>query len=220
MKPNSSVNTFASLTGTAQKRVAPYLRRYGFPNGIRALKALLGIITVVAFHTAQAAAGDFAVTGYGPWHIGMAKSAVAAEETFGPYREVRSTGGLETSNGIFLGKKANVSFVFGDTGLQKIQIWAYEGKDLEEALAGWKRAYEFTEQTFGDVEAPSLGLSGKFTSSKIVEALRSKLAASPSGDAVKVQLAPKQMPGGLSVFASFFRHPQYGYFVFLYHQKP
>ena len=184
------------------------------------MRTLLIVFAAFALHTAHAAAADVAVVGYGPWHIGMTKSAVAAVESFGPYKEVRSTGGLETANGTFLGEKANVSFVFGDAGLRKIQIWAYEGKDLEAALDGWKRAFEFTEQSFGEVEAPSLGLSGKITSSRIVMALREKLATSPSTDAVKVQLAPKQMPNGLSVFASFFRHPQYGYFVFLYHQKP
>ena len=45
------------------------------------------------------------------------------------------------------------------------------------------------------------------------------LASSLAPQSVKVQMGPRKMPSGLSVFSSFFRHPQFGYYVFLYYTK-
>src|SRR5262245_48527534 len=79
------------------------------------------------------------VRGFGPWRLGMSKAEVTAVTQSAPYKDVPSTGGLETASGSFEGRTVNVSFVFGETGLWKIQIWAYEGKDLDEAISAWRR---------------------------------------------------------------------------------
>jgi hypothetical protein len=161
----------------------------------RYLVALLLTVGVVTAH---------AENGYGPWRIGMTKAQVTAVSEFGPYKPVPSTGGVETFNARWNGRKANVSFVFESDHLVKIQIWAYEGKDLQAATRAWFAVRSYLQKNYGDVQAED---------PKVIS------SAPPSGQPIKIQMAPRKMPPGLSVFCSFFRHPQFGYYVFLYYTK-
>ena len=158
--------------------------------------------------------------GYGPWRLGMTKSEVQAVSEFGPYKVVPSTGGLETANGVFEGRKTNVSFVFGEAELRKIQIWAYEGPSLEQAIDAAYRVHRFMTQNFGDVVSPTLSLGNPASDATFPETLRTGLNRTPADGVAKFQMAPGAMPKGYSVFCSFFRHPAHGYYVFLYVQAP
>ncbi len=94
--------------------------------------------------------------GYGSWRLGMSKASVRSVVEFAPYKEVPSTGGLETPNGVFEGRKTNISFVFGAGGLQIIQIWAYEGQSLDAAVDVWYRVRQYLSRLYGAVEVPLL----------------------------------------------------------------
>ena len=91
-----------------------------------------------------------------PWRFGMTKAEVTAFEKFGPYKDVRATGGAETFNAVFDGKKANMSFVFDDMGLKRIQVWAYEGRSKEDAGKAWASLYSYMEKTYGPIEIPQI----------------------------------------------------------------
>src|SRR5437899_1070807 len=94
-----------------------------------------------------------AESGYGPWHIGMTKQQVTAVSQFGPYKPVPETGGVETFNARWTGKTTNISFVFEHDRLVNIQIWAYEGKDLQAATRAWFVVRSYLEKNYGDVQA-------------------------------------------------------------------
>jgi hypothetical protein len=79
------------------------------------------------------AAPDASAFRLGPWTLGMTREQVTAVPDTGPYVPVESTGGLETRGGVFESKPATFSFVFGDNGLRYVQLWAYEGKNYEDA---------------------------------------------------------------------------------------
>lgn len=156
-------------------------------------------LVLLAFSVVSARAEN----GYGPWRIGMTKDQVTAVTEFGPYKSVAATGGVETFNARWNGRKANISFVFEQDRLVKIQIWAYEGKDFQAALRAWRDVRAYLEKNYGEVQAQD----------------PKSLAGSAAAQPVKVQMGPRKMPPGLGVFSSFFRHPQFGYYVFLYYTK-
>ena len=158
--------------------------------------------------------------GYGPWKLGMSKAEVAAVADYGPYREVRTTGGLETEKGFFDGRPCNVSFVFGEAGLRKIQIWVYEGKSIEEAIAGWYQVYDFFHRTYGEVESKALQLPPRVEKAEFLARVRAALATQARDAVLRVQMAPTPMPEGIAVFSSLFRDPKHGCFVFVYYQEP
>ena len=158
--------------------------------------------------------------GYGPWHLGMSKEDVQAASKHGPYKEVPSTKGIETENGLFDGRKTNISFVFGEHGLKKIQIWAYEGKDRDEAVRAWHRVYEYLGREHGAVEVDTIDIPPKANAKSFSAAVCEALAKRPAREVAKFKMAPSKMPEGISVFSSIFRHPKGGYFVFLYFQEP
>ena len=157
--------------------------------------------------------------GYGPWRLGMTRESVAAQSDFGPYKAVPSTGGLETSQGRFEGKAVTVSFVFSEESLKKIQVWAYEGTDQRLALDAWIAVYRYLQRQFGAVEARSLQLPANPDDAALTAAITAALAAVDSKEQAKIQIAPVAKPQSMSAFSSLFRHPQHGYFVFLYFQE-
>lgn len=106
--------------------------------------ALLGALSLLP----RISAG---VDGYGPWKFGMTPDQVSAVEELGPYSPVQATGGLETSNGEFMGETVPISFVFNDDGLYHCQIWVYTGKEFSQAAAGFYLAYRHLEEHFGPV---------------------------------------------------------------------
>ena len=161
-----------------------------------------------------------AVEGFGPWRFGMSKADVTAITKFGPYSDVRSTGGVETWNAVWNGQKTNTSFVFSGGALVKIQIWVYEGKDEEKALDAWVSVAASLQKDFGDVDLNGTPApSGEGSAKTIRSFMKKALAESARDSVVKVQMGPRTMPPGAVVFSSFFRHPQHGFYVFLYYTK-
>jgi hypothetical protein len=159
--------------------------------------------------------------GYGPWHLGMSKDEVKAASEFGPYSSVASTGGLETRNGLFADRKTTISFVFGDRGLRIIQIWAYEGRDLDEAVAAFYRVYHHLEESRGRVAIPGLNVPEHADSTTFTGIVRKALAAVPADRAVKVQIIPLDRLSDVNIFSSLMTQPQLGYYyVFLYYRAP
>ncbi len=115
---------------------------------------------------AAAAQDEEPINGYGPWEFGMRHFQVANFEAFGPYLPVEQTGGLETRNGVFDGEKTNISFVFDDHGLEYVQIWAYEGREVDEMMPALYRIYRYVSERYGDLMldgeklVPGLGADG------------------------------------------------------------
>jgi hypothetical protein len=176
--------------------------------------------TFVAVWAISAMGAAEPTRGYGPWKFRMSKSEVVGVSEYGPYRDVRVTGGVETPNGFFDGERTNLSFIFGHDGLRKIQIWIYEGKSIEKASAGLYRVYDFFRRNHGEVESEALQLRAILDEREFMDRVRAVLERQPRGDVVKLQLAPRPMPEGITVFSSLFRDPNFGYFVFLYYQEP
>jgi len=179
--------------------------------------------TIVAFAVLSiavlAGAAPVEVRGYGPWKLGMSKAEVRAVKEHGPYRDVASTGGLETANGFFGVTRCTVSFIFGDAGLLKIQIWVYEGHSSEEAVAGWSRVYNFFRRTYGEAENQALQLPPPVDDDAFIARLRTALETAPQNQTIKMQMAPTPMPEGATVFSSIIRDPRFGYYVFVYYQR-
>ncbi len=151
----------------------------------------------------------------------MSQDEVKAAAEFGPYSVVSSTGGLETRNGQFAGRKTTISFVFGERGLRIIQIWAYEGKDLDQAVEAFYRVYHHLETSLGSVEIPGLRMAKHAESEIFRAALQPRLAAIPKNKAYKVQIVPLARSPEINVFSSLMRQPQLDYYyVFLYYRSP
>jgi hypothetical protein len=160
------------------------------------------------------------VKGYGPWRLGMTREQVSAVAEGAPYVRVPSTGGIETRNGTFAGRKTTVSFVFGDGTLRIIQIWAYEGKDAGEAIAAFYRVYEHLEKTRGSVQVTSVSLPPHADAGAFANQVRSALSSVPGDQGAKLQISPVSKSPDLSIFSSLIRHPRLGYYVFLYYRLP
>jgi hypothetical protein len=168
------------------------------------------------------------VSGYGPWRLGMSKEEVKAASEFGPYSSVASTGGLETRNGLFADQKTTISFVFGDGGLRIIQIWAYEGKDLDQAVSAFYRVYQHLEVSRGAVETPGLSVPEHASSQTFTGIIQKALAGVPPNRAVKIQIIPLERLPEINIFSSLMKvnilsslikQPQ-SYYVFLYYRAP
>lgn len=196
--------------------------------------ALVLIASLIAGETVCRAA-DEVVNGYGPWHFGMTADQVAQVRELGPYTPVQATGGLETANGRFLGEKTNVSFIFGPQGLRRIQVWAYEGRDLGAAVKAFYSIYKYLEEHFGvlqqdgaacpaglDLEAFQQRIPASFRdTSHVVTIDQLKAQGSMRAQMEKVQLGPRRSPAGANVFSSFIHGSQLGSFwVFLYYDAP
>jgi hypothetical protein len=159
--------------------------------------------------------------GYGPWRLGMSKEEVSALSEVGPYSAVGVTGGLETRNGVFSDRKTTISFVFGERGLRIIQIWAYEGRDLDQAVNAFYCVYQHLEASRGAVEIPGLSMPEHADSQVFTGIVRPALLAGPPNRAVKVQIIPVAKLPGINIFASLMKQPQIGYYyVFLYYRAP
>ncbi len=159
--------------------------------------------------------------GPGPWLFGMSKAEISKFESYGPYKDVLSTGGVETPNGIFNGKKTYISFLFDDKGLKRIQVWAYEGRSIDDATEAWKSTYQYLQKTYGAIEVPQIKLDPKsdpLTAETLSIAIKAHV-----GILGKVQMAPKTMPAEAVVFSSFIKHEIQGspyYYVFAYFNRP
>lgn len=150
----------------------------------------------------------------------MSREQVTAVAEGKPYVPVSSTGGLETRNGTFSGRKTTVSFVFGEKGLRIIQIWAYEGKDTREAIAAFHRIYEHLEKTRGTVRVSGLSLPIRADANTFAAQVGPALSSVPLDQPAKLQISPTAKSRDVNIFSSLIRHPQLGYYVFLYYRLP
>ena len=165
----------------------------------------------------------------------MTREAVLALSGTGPYSPVPSTGGLETRNAQFQGKKVTASFVFASERLRQIQIWAYEGQDYEDALLAFHEAYSYLSENFGSLHSDNSkipaglalqGLDQLIPSEFRTGTSRSELGALQQKGSIQAQihkfhLHPQEPPAGAEVYASLIHSPQIGsYWVFVYFKTP
>ena len=150
-----------------------------------------------------------------PFRFGMSKEAVRKEAACRPYTDVASTDGLECPN-FKIDKKRNISLIFTNGGLSKIQLWFTESASRERAVQAVDELIAYLKKSFGPLESVDLPANAEVTRDALLAAL-DKL---PKDQGVKVQLTPRQLPSDAFVFASIIRDPRFGYFVFLYFQPP
>lgn len=87
---------------------------------------------------------------FGPWSLGMTRDEVRAFADAGPYTDVPETGGFETRNARAFGAgNANVSFVFGEAGLNYMMLFGYEGKDYKAAKAALLALFDEFQANYG-----------------------------------------------------------------------
>ncbi len=156
-----------------------------------------------------------------PWKFGMTKTEVTSFEKYGPYKDVQVTGGAETFNAIFDGKKTNVSFLFDDKGLKRIQVWIYEGGSKEDAMKAWSSLYKFMNRSFGTIEVPDIKLDP--TGGPLPPDILAIAATANAGITGKTQMAPIKMPPEANVFASLFGREIQGstyFYLFLFYDRP
>lgn len=150
--------------------------------------------------------------GIGAYRLGMKPSEVQAVKDCAPYKPVESTGGLECASFTIAGKARNISFIFDPgAGLKKIQLWFAEAAKPDAAEAAVGELLAFMSKTYGAVESNGLATDAAVTAKALIAAAES---------AGKVQLKPKREPADAFVFASIFKDPTHGWFVFFYVQPP
>lgn len=178
---------------------------------------MMGVRLLVAF-VILLVAQPARAQGYLEWQFGMSPDQVSAVDVYAPYTPI-GRGDLETYTGRFEGEPVNVSFHFLDTGLEKIQIWLAERASKEDALKRWADANAHIHRLFGDTEALDLGLATVPSQEVLLSTARGKLSETPAEEGLTFRLAPTTMPAGAIVFSSLIRHPEHGYFVFLYYRR-
>lgn len=154
--------------------------------------------------------------GLGHWQLGMSPAAVQAARDCAPYKPVPATGGLECPSYDIAGAKRNVSFVFDDSGLKKIQVWFAEGASRAAALDATASLVKWLTTQYGPLESGALAPGSAVSATALLSALDAQPAAQPA----KVQLRPQQPSADTFVFASVMRDPRLGHFVFLYFTPP
>lgn len=112
--------------------------------------AVLLLIAIPVASATDPKNSDFFIS---PWRLGMTRDQVIAEKEFGPYQPVKVTGGVETFDAQFDGRKTNVSFVFDDAdALSYIQVWKYEGPDFDKASKAAEQVFDFFQNRFGGAQ--------------------------------------------------------------------
>jgi hypothetical protein len=150
--------------------------------------------------------------GLGPYRLGMKPADVQAVKDCGPYKPVKTTGGLECATFTIAGKTRNISFIFDpDAGLKKIQLWFAEAATPAAAAVAVRELITFVSKTYGAVESNGLAAGTPVTAKALMAVVDTK---------GKVQIKPKREPADAFVFASIFKDPTHGWFVFFYVQPP
>ena len=150
--------------------------------------------------------------GLGPYRLGMKPADVQAVKDCAPYKPVKTTGGLECAAFTIAGKARNVSFIFDpDAGLKKIQLWFAEAAKPAVAAVAIRELIDFVSKTYGAVESNGLDADTPVTANALMAVAEAR---------GKVQLRPKREPADAFVFASIFKDPAHGWFVFFYVQPP
>lgn len=90
----------------------------------------------------------------------MSRADVTALTQLGPYADVVETGGLETPNGVAFGAPANVSFVFGEHGLNYMLWFRYEGKDYQAAKASLLALFDEFQNNYGGAALEDFKVEG------------------------------------------------------------
>lgn len=159
-----------------------------------------------------------AAPGFGKWRFGMTQDQVKKVKGCKSYRPVRVTGGLECDGYAFAGNRIKVSFVFGPSGLRKIQLWLYAGKEVKEASDRLHALVRHLRRKYGPIECrdlPSLDKVSKRALPKALMNLQTKAAPT-----AKLQLKPKKNPKGFFTFSSLIYNQRHGFFLFMYAQPP
>jgi hypothetical protein len=161
-------------------------------------------------------AGLAQAKGFKGWHFGMTPEQVQKVKTCGPYTLVKVTGGLECANFRFLGEKRNISFVFRQGKLIKIQIWLYKGKEDGAAATALNKLSRHLIKRYGKLECKDLPRLGRLPKRMLLKYL-AHLKTKPM---VKVQFKPVKNPKAFFTFSSLIHHRQHGLFLFMYLQPP
>jgi hypothetical protein len=155
-----------------------------------------------------------------PWSFGMSPDQVVAVDGFGPYRRFKS-GDVETFKGIYDGHEENFQFFFSDGKLQRIGVYLYEGKDLQQASRKWLSLRDSLAQKYGKIDTPENDF-GDVADDRARDAFVAR-ATQVLEASTKAQMAPKAQPAWAFVFASLFRadlERERTYYVVLYFNPP
>jgi hypothetical protein len=173
----------------------------------------LAVIAALLSCSSRASAGP---TGFMGWRFGMTPEQVKKVKTCAPYNFVKVTGGLECPNFRFLGAKRNISFVFRQGKLVKIQVWLYKGKSDGEAVTALDKLARHLIKRHGKLECkdlPRLGQLPKRMLAKYLAHFKTKPMA-------KLQFKPAKNPKRFFTFSSLIHHQRHGLFLFMYLQPP
>jgi len=100
----------------------------------------------------------------GEWRLGDSRQKVTAMPSLPNLTPVKVTGGLETSDATFEGKKRNISFVFNDDQLVYSQVWLYEGKKLSSAIEEFDALFQFFSAKLQGARINGIDVSGGLNS--------------------------------------------------------
>ncbi len=130
----------------------------------------------------------------------MSKAQVASFKEFGPYKTFFN-GDLETYNGRFHGRKANVQFFFQGDRLRRIGIYLHEGTDPKAGIPAWRSAYDALQKDYGKVSVPDVHVTAK---SDPVNADVLAIAAATNADVTgQTIMAPAKQPSAMHVIGRF-----------------
>ena len=152
------------------------------------------------------------IDGVGPYRFGMTADQVRAVEACAPYKPVIRTGGLECPNYEFEGARMNVSFIFGEQGLRRIQLWFYEGNDRAQALAATDRVLRYLGTRYGRLRSSSP--DEPVSAESLIRAAEAPIGDRPG----RADVFPTEMPPERQVYGSVV-HVNIGqsYLVFLFY---
>jgi hypothetical protein len=149
-----------------------------------------------------------------PYRFGLSKEAVKKQAACSPYTDVAATGGVECANFV-LDRKRNVSLVFTNDHLSKVQVWFAEAAQRPAAVKAVDELLAYLTKNYGAVDSPVI-VGREVTTG----ALFATLDRVPLTSGAKVQVKPRYSPSDAFVFATIIRDPRFGYYVFLYFQPP
>ena len=154
-----------------------------------------------------------------------------AEKKFGPYRDVPVTGGLETTHGRFMERKATISFVFDESeSLEYMQVWLYEGSSFRKAKKEALRVFDLFASQLGGASVPGIEVNGSSQMDRdgFSVVLDKVLGQAPElGEKFKrerqvvatttIDLVPQRQPGGAKLTGQFVHSSRYEtYYVFIF----
>ena len=149
-----------------------------------------------------------AAGGLGGYRFGMTLDQVRQVGDCHPYSNVSQTGGIECPNYTFEGGTINISFLFNNNRLRRIQLWLYEGGSEADAKKAVAFAIEFLRRTAGGVSI------GGLPRADVTDDLVMGMLKSGGGSVTHFDLSTPAGPQPEAWFGRVARHPA-GYFVFL-----